>query len=79
MEMKQCPNCGEALHPGANFCPACMHRLTLGQEMPAAAAERSGNKHIGLFLLCAAALTAVIAAALFVVLGGLPREKAVVV
>lgn len=79
MEMKQCPNCGKALHPDANFCPACMHRLTLGQEIPAAAAERSGSRHMGLFLLCAAALAAVIAAVLFAALGGLPREKAVVV
>lgn len=79
MEMKQCPNCGEALHPDANFCPACMHQLEPGQEVSSVPIQNAGGKLIGLFLLCAAALVAVIAAVLFFAIGHLYEEKAVVV
>lgn len=79
MEMKQCPNCGEALHPDANFCPACMYQLEPGQEVPAIPIGKTGGKRTGLLLLCAAALAAVVAAVLFFILGRLDGEKTVVV
>lgn len=79
MEMKQCPNCGEALHPGANFCPACMRQLEPGQEVSNIPIQNAGGKRTRLFLLCAAVLVAVIAAVLFFAMGHAHGEKAVVV
>lgn len=79
MEMKRCPNCGEALHPDANFCPACMQKLEPGQKVPVTPIETVKGKRTGLFLLCAASLAAVMAAVLFFTVGHLHGEKAAVV
>lgn len=79
MEMKQCPDCGEALHPDAHFCPACMHQLETGQEVSVIPLNHAGRKRTGLILLCIAALAVVTAAVLFFAVGHLHGEKAVVV
>lgn len=79
MEMKRCPNCGEALHPDANFCPACMYQLEPRQEVPAIPIEAVGKKRAVRALLCAALVVAVVAAAASFVIGSLHGDKAVVV
>ena len=66
MKMKSCPHCGEALHPDAHFCPACMEKLTVEKQIPKSAVRRHRRHGAGLYGLCAAGLLAVLLAGLLI-------------